>query len=53
MSLAATAGRNDMQTYTLETPDVDLVYDVVGPLPTADGPFELPYVVRRRSPTAR
>jgi pimeloyl-ACP methyl ester carboxylesterase len=26
-----------MQTHTLETPDVDLVYDVVGPLPTADG----------------
>jgi pimeloyl-ACP methyl ester carboxylesterase len=25
------------QTHTLETPDVDLVYDVVGPLPTADG----------------
>jgi len=26
-----------MQTHTLETPDVDLVYDVVGPLLTADG----------------
>ncbi len=25
------------QTHTLQTPDVDLVYDVVGPLPTADG----------------
>lgn len=25
------------QTHTLETPDVDLVYDVIGPLPTADG----------------
>ncbi|HEU4330417.1 MAG TPA: alpha/beta hydrolase [Lapillicoccus sp.] len=27
----------DSQTRTLETPDVDLVYDVTGPLPTADG----------------
>ncbi|MEP6649065.1 MAG: alpha/beta hydrolase [Lapillicoccus sp.] len=27
----------EKQTHTLETPDVDLVYDVVGPLPTADG----------------
>jgi pimeloyl-ACP methyl ester carboxylesterase len=27
----------DKQTHTLETPDVDLVYDVAGPLPTADG----------------
>ena len=27
----------DLQTHTLETPDVDLVYDVIGPLPTADG----------------
>ncbi|MET9023064.1 alpha/beta hydrolase [Actinopolymorpha sp. NPDC004070] len=26
-----------MQTHTLETPEVDLVYDVAGPLPTADG----------------
>jgi pimeloyl-ACP methyl ester carboxylesterase len=26
-----------MQSYTLETPEVDLAYDVVGPLPTADG----------------
>jgi pimeloyl-ACP methyl ester carboxylesterase len=26
-----------MKTYTLETPDVDLTYDVYGPLPTADG----------------
>ena len=26
-----------MQTYTLQTPAVDLVYDVAGPLPTADG----------------
>ncbi|GAA2756207.1 hypothetical protein [Actinopolymorpha rutila] len=26
-----------MRTHTLETPDVDLVYDVAGPLPTADG----------------
>ena len=26
-----------MQTHTLETPDVDLVYDVHGPLPSADG----------------
>src|SRR5436190_1068884 len=24
-------------THTLETPDVDIVYDVHGPLPTADG----------------
>jgi pimeloyl-ACP methyl ester carboxylesterase len=27
----------DKQTHTLETPDVDLVYDVIGPLPTRDG----------------
>ncbi len=27
----------EKQTHTLETPDVDLVYDVLGPLPTADG----------------
>lgn len=27
----------EKQTRTLETPDVDLVYDVMGPLPTADG----------------
>ena len=27
----------EKQTHTLETPDVDLVYDVAGPLPTADG----------------
>jgi pimeloyl-ACP methyl ester carboxylesterase len=27
----------DTQTHTLQTPDVDLVYDVVGPLPTEDG----------------
>ena len=27
----------EKQTRTLETPDVDLVYDVIGPLPTADG----------------
>ena len=27
----------ETQTHTLETPDVDLVYDVAGPLPTADG----------------
>jgi pimeloyl-ACP methyl ester carboxylesterase len=27
----------DTQTHTLHTPDVDLVYDVVGPLPTEDG----------------
>jgi pimeloyl-ACP methyl ester carboxylesterase len=27
----------DTQTHTLQTPDVDLVYDVVGPLPTDDG----------------
>ena len=27
----------EKQTHTLDTPDVDLVYDVVGPLPTADG----------------
>ena len=26
-----------MQTHTLETPDVDLVYDVRGPSPTAGG----------------
>jgi len=26
-----------METHTLETPDVDLTYDVYGPLPTADG----------------
>jgi pimeloyl-ACP methyl ester carboxylesterase len=26
-----------MQTHTLETPDVDLVYDVYGPLPPEDG----------------
>jgi pimeloyl-ACP methyl ester carboxylesterase len=26
-----------MQTHTLETPDVDLVYDVHGPLPSEDG----------------
>jgi pimeloyl-ACP methyl ester carboxylesterase len=26
-----------MQSHTLDTPDVDLVYDVVGPLPAADG----------------
>ena len=26
-----------MTTHTLETPEVDLVYDVHGPLPTADG----------------
>jgi pimeloyl-ACP methyl ester carboxylesterase len=32
------AGRHqDMDTHTLQTPDVDLVYDVHGPLPTADG----------------
>ncbi|MCM6773837.1 alpha/beta hydrolase [Nocardia sp. CDC159] len=28
---------NMKTTHTLETPDVDLVYDVHGPLPTADG----------------
>lgn len=27
----------EKQTRTLETPDVDIVYDVIGPLPTADG----------------
>ena len=27
----------ETQTHTLATPDVDLVYDVAGPLPTADG----------------
>ena len=27
----------EKQTHTLDTPDVDLVYDVVGPLPTTDG----------------
>jgi pimeloyl-ACP methyl ester carboxylesterase len=27
----------EKQTHTLETPDVDLVYDVAGPLPTTDG----------------
>jgi pimeloyl-ACP methyl ester carboxylesterase len=27
----------ETQTHTLETPDVDLVYDVAGPLPTTDG----------------
>ncbi len=27
----------DMTTHTLETPEADLVYDVHGPLPTADG----------------
>jgi pimeloyl-ACP methyl ester carboxylesterase len=27
----------DKQTHTLDTPDVDLVYDVRGPLPTVDG----------------
>jgi len=37
MSSAARAGHSDMQTRTLKTPAVDLVYDVVGPLPTADG----------------
>ena len=26
----------EKQTHTLDTPDVDLVYDVVGPLPTTD-----------------
>jgi hypothetical protein len=32
-----------MVTHTLELPDVDLVYDVHGPLPTADG--QLPLVL--------
>jgi pimeloyl-ACP methyl ester carboxylesterase len=37
MSSARDRGRTGMDTRTLDTPAADLVYDVVGPLPTADG----------------
>ena len=39
MSFSAPCGRQSMtsETHTLETPEADIVYDVHGPLPTADG----------------
>src|SRR3954464_13296289 len=37
MSSVAVGRLTPMTTHTLSTPDVDLVYDVHGPLPTADG----------------
>lgn len=37
MSSAGAAGPHRMETRTLSTPEVDLVHDVHGPLPTADG----------------
>lgn len=37
MSFRAGPGRRGMTTHVLDTPDVDLTYDVHGPLPTAGG----------------
>ena len=37
MSSALSPGLTDMQTHILPTAEVDLAYDVHGPLPTADG----------------
>jgi pimeloyl-ACP methyl ester carboxylesterase len=37
MSSAADVGLSRMETRTLSTPEVDLVHDIHGPLPTADG----------------
>src|SRR3954451_25136369 len=37
MSSHHVSGQTDMTTMLLETPEADLVYDVHGPLPTADG----------------
>src|SRR3954451_5668585 len=37
MSSHHVSGQTDMTTTLLETPEADLVYDVRGPLPTADG----------------
>lgn len=37
MSSSTLTGRNAMSTHILDTADVDLAYDVIGPLPATDG----------------